>query len=471
MRLQYLLIIFILAIIPFGMKGQSLEDAKKWYLEGNYEDAKPVFEDAYTSNPNNAEVNLWLGVIALSENNMQDAEKYLLFASQKRIANAYLYLGEYYAKIYQFEQAEKEFEKFEKANRRNKDALEKLEVQRAYADKLAKLVNRTEDIQIIDSVVVDKTAFLSAYYLSNESGTLLPMDQFFKDQSEGNMPLFMNEREDKIYYSRKDSRGDDKIYSMEKLLGDFGNEKRLSESVNQNGSQAFPFVMTDGLTIYFASTGHGSLGGYDIFVTRYNLGTDGYLTPNHLNMPFNSPFNDYMMVIDEEKGVGWFASDRFQDENKVCIYTFIPASGVVLLESDDEDYLRNRAMITSIRESWESGENYASLINLAKQETKSENKKADDFEFVIDDNHVYYTLNDFKHAGARTLFAQAVELENKLSQTENDLAQRREQYAGGTQSQAMIDAIVTLEKELEKIYQEIESLKFRARNEEIRNNF
>ena len=28
------------------------------------------------------------------------------------------------------------------------------------------------------------------------------------------------------------------------------------------------FVMTDGLTIYFASTGHGSLGGYDIFVSK-----------------------------------------------------------------------------------------------------------------------------------------------------------------------------------------------------------
>lgn len=471
MKLHYLLIIYILVTVPFGMKGQTLEDAKKWYLEGNYEDAKPVLEDAYTSNPNNAEVNFWLGVIALSENNMQDAEKYLLFASQKRISNAFLYLGEYYAKIYRFEQAEKEFEKFEKANRRNNDALEKLEVQREYADRLSKLVNRTEDIQIIDSAVVDKSAFLDAYYLSKESGTLLPMDQFFKDQSEGNMPLFMNEREDKIYYSRIDNHGDEKIYSMEKLLGDFGNEKRLSENVNQNGSQAFPFVMTDGLTIYFASTGHNSLGGYDIFVTRYNLATDSYLTPNHLNMPFNSPFNDYMMVIDEEKGVGWFASDRFQDENKVCIYTFIPATGVVLLESDDENYLRNRAMITSIRESWESGENYASLINLAKQEAESEDKKTGDFEFVIDDNKTYYTLNDFKHAGARTLFARALDLENKLSQTEDELAQRREQYAGGTQSQAIAEAIAALEKEQENIYQEIESLKFRARNEEIRNNF
>lgn len=460
-----------MSVTSFIVKGQSLEDAKKWYLEGNYEDAKPIFEEAYSNNSNNAEINHWLGVIALSENDLQKAEKYLLFASQKKIPAAYLYLGKFYTKTYQFDKAEKEFEKYEKANRRNNDALEQLETERTYAERLEKLVNRTEDIQIIDSIVVDKSSFLNAYHLSNESGTLVPMGDFFKDQPNGNMPLFMNERADKVYYSRKDDQGNEKIYSMEKLLGDFGNEKRLSESVNQKGNQAFPFVMTDGLTIYFASTGHGSLGGYDIFVTRYNLATDSYLTPNHLNMPFNSPFNDYMMVVDEEKGVGWFASDRFQNENNVCIYTFIPTTGVSLLDSDDEAYLRSRALITSIKESWLPDEDYASLIELARQEAVNETKRNKDFEFIIDDNNIYYTLNDFNHGSARALFAQAVDLESKLKQTEDELSQKRDQYAGGSKNQTIIDTILKLEREQENIYKEIQSLKFRARNEEIRNNF
>ena len=34
-------------------------------------------------------------------------------------------------------------------------------------------------------------------------------------------------------------------------------------------------------------------------------------------MPFNSPYNDYMYVIDEYNNLGWFASDRFQPEGKV----------------------------------------------------------------------------------------------------------------------------------------------------------
>ena len=61
----------------------------------------------------------------------------------------------------------------------------------------------------------------------------------------------------------------------------------------------YPYVLTDGITIYYASDGPGSMGGYDIFVTRYNTNTDSYLMPENVGMPFNSPYNDYMYVIDE----------------------------------------------------------------------------------------------------------------------------------------------------------------------------
>jgi hypothetical protein len=135
--------------------------------------------------------------------------------------------------------------------------------------------------------------------------------------------IYMNERQDKIYYSEGDAVTGTDLYTMDKLLDTFGNEKRLPGTINKEGSQAFPFVLSDGMTLYFASTGEPSFGGYDLFVTRYNLTSDSYLNPNQLNMPFNSPFNDYMLAIDEEKGIGWFASDRF---NRPTRYVYIPLS-------------------------------------------------------------------------------------------------------------------------------------------------
>ena len=109
-------------------------------------------------------------------------------------------------------------------------------------------------------------------------------------------------------------------------MDEWGDEKQLPMNINSNDDDNYPFVLSDGATIYYSSKGNGSIGGYDLFVTRYNINSDTYLAPEQLGMPFNSPYNDYMYVIDEYNNLGWFASDRFQPEEKVCIYVFIPNS-------------------------------------------------------------------------------------------------------------------------------------------------
>ena len=90
------------------------------------------------------------------------------------------------------------------------------------------------------------------------------------------------------------------------------------------GNDDFPFLLSDGTTLYFASDGEGSIGGYDIFVSRMNTEDGCFLRPDNLGMPFNSPANDYMMAINEVANLGWFASDRNQPQGKVCVYVFVP---------------------------------------------------------------------------------------------------------------------------------------------------
>ena len=70
-----------------------------------------------------------------------------------------LSIGRLYALQYKFDAAEKEFTDYERVKRRDKDALALLKEERDYADRLQRLVSRTEDIQIIDSVIVSKEQF------------------------------------------------------------------------------------------------------------------------------------------------------------------------------------------------------------------------------------------------------------------------------------------------------------------------
>ena len=367
MKFKYIALAILMGVMHQSVQAQTIDDAKNWYLEGRYADALPVFLLEYQENPKDASLNQWLGVSLYKTGRLTEAVKYLEYASSKKVNEAYLVLGELYAKLYRFEDAEKEFEKYQRANRRNDEALEKLDKARDYAGMLQRNIGRTEDIQIIDSLVVPKSEFLPAYNLSKSSGSLIMLSDFFNDQQTGNKTLYMNGRQDKIYYSRGDYNSNHNLFTMERLIDSFGNEKQLSVSVNDSGDQAYPFVMSDGLTVYFASTGHQSYGGYDIFVTRYNLASDSYLVPNQLNMPFNSPFNDYLLVIDEEKGLGWFATDRYQPSDSVCIYTYIPNERVILIESDNMEYMTGRAAISSITDSWKEGADYYSLKQLAKE--------------------------------------------------------------------------------------------------------
>lgn len=465
--------IYILAALVscLTIHGQTQKDVQDLYNEGRYAEALPLLRNEYLLKPTDGILNLRLGVSLYEIGDFKSALEYLQFASNKKVTDSYIYLGQLYTKMYLFEEAEKEFNKYEKAKRRDKDALAKLEESRNYTNRLQRLVGRTEDIQIIDSIILPKSEFLKAYHLSSTAGTLLSVNEFFKDQPKSDFSLFLNERNNKVFYSRTDAKMGSNLYTMEKLLDNFGNEKRLSESVNLLGNQAYPFVMPDGLTLYFASDSHESIGGYDLFVTRYNLATDSYLSPNQLNMPFNSPFNDYMIAIDEEKNVGWFASDRFQPKDSVCIYTFIPNSKVNLVESDDEQIMANRAKITSISDTRKTGVDYTSYINLAKEEsgTKLTNKQKD-FLFIINDEIIYYSLNDFKSPIARELYIKYTRQKEQLSLLIEEINNKRNQYAQtGDNSKAEISAsILNLEQRQIALSKEIDLLEIQSRNEEVK---
>lgn len=470
MNLKHLISTLLISTALFTLKGQTLEDARNWYLEGRYADALPIFQKAYANDSLNPALNQWLGVSLLKTGKIVEAERYLLFSDEKKIPEASLYLGELYSKQYRFEEAESVFEKYQKTNRRDKDALAKLDRFREETDQLRRRVLRSEDVQIIDSLVLPKSEFLSAYNLSRSSGSLEPIHTFFTEIPEGNETLFLNERGDKVYYSQENSLSGHDLFTMDKLLNRFGNEQKLPETINGKGNQAYPYVMSDGLTIYFASTGHQSLGGYDLYVTRYNLASDSYLTPNQLNMPFNSPFNDYMMVIDEEKGVGWFASDRFQPDGYVCVYTFLPNPQVTLVDNTNEPYVYRRARIASIADSWREGVDYGSLRTIAQQRNNSQQVRSAEFEFIINDEITYHSLDDFTYRGARSLFSQVLDLTKQLEEINRELKEKRDLYSnGGAAVSSLSSSILELEKKSEIMHRQIERLRDEARNEEIRN--
>ena len=459
-----------MTLLSSVLTAQSLDQAKKLYNEGKFEEAKPAFEKLVERTPGNSSYNQWYGVCLYETGEKEKAEKYLRVAAKRNVQEAFRYLGELCYDTYRFEESEEMFQEYIDLLAKKKQDTLPWEQRLEQVKNALRMMEKTEDVEIIDSLVVDKEAFLTAYKLSEESGSLMLFSDFFQLSDASESTVYMNQKQDKIFYAQKTPENQFCLFTQSKLMDKWGDKKMLPMTINSANNENYPFVMSDGVTIYYASTGNGTLGGYDLFVTRYNISSDSYLVPEQLGMPFNSPSNDYMMVIDESKELGWFVSDRFQPEGKVCVYLFIPNPDRKRLLTDDLELKRSRAAIYSIKDSWKASANYKELIELAHKEIRSgvsEVKK--DFEFVIVDQVVYFSLDDFQSPEARSYYEKASALNRQIVEESEKLLSLRKSYVEGDKAtkERLSGSILTLEKQLENMINEPLVLEKKARNAEV----
>lgn len=452
------------------LRAQSLDQAKKLYNQGEYEKAKPAFAKLVKMSPGNSSYNQWYGVCCFETGELEESQRYLEFAAKRKIPEAYRYLGQLYYLSYRFDEAVEMYDQYISFLEKRKKDTTDWEAKRDLAETAARMMRNTEDVQIIDSVVVDKDRFLSVYPLSEESGSLIPYTQFFDTDRPVESVVYRNEKQDRIYYAHPTEEDRYCLYTQSRLMDKWGDEKQLPMNINSREDENYPFLLSDGVTVYFASKGNGSLGGYDLFITRYNTNSDTYLTPEQMGMPFNSPYNDYMMVIDETKGLGWFVSDRFQPKGKVAVYLFIPNDERNRVETDDEAIKRERARITAIRDSWKEGAGYEKLIELARTHIPSPvNEIKKDFDFVITDQVVYYTLDEIQSPEARSYYEKAVALRDRLRSLAEELDGLRQAYASAdaAQQQKLKPVILQAEQKIESLSAEPEGWEIKARNAEL----
>jgi hypothetical protein len=279
---------------------------------------------------------------------------------------------------------------------------------------------------------------------------------------------------DKIYYSDIDEVGKLQLYMRYKMLD--GWSKPASLNGMPNGDNNYPFMLSDGMTIYFANNSLEGLGGYDIYITRFNTSTDRYLLPENVGMPFNSTGNDYMMAIDEINGLGWFATDRNLPDSLVCIYTYVlnEKKEYYDFESDNKMDIINAAHIYSIAATQTDSEVVSqaehALFMLSLQTPKEEKGAASTF--VINDFTDYHHVNDFKSPEARQLFTNWQNKIKSLKLLTQKLEEQRIRYTRATKSEreSMTEELLRMEQQQELLETEVSGMEMMIRNTEINYN-
>ena len=271
---------------------------------------------------------------------------------------------------------------------------------------------------------------------------------------------YTTQRQDRKLFSDT-VHGQMDIFTSYKLLDEWSKPESVSDIINTKANENYPFLLLDGVTIYFASDGDNSIGGYDLFVSRFRPETNTYFQPENIGMPYNSIYNDYMMVIDDIHQVGWFATDRFQPEGKVIIFSFIPNTKKTILQSEDSEYIRKAAQLQLFKKA----KNFNS--DIIPQTSFADEDSVHKIFFVVNDSVIYTDDNQFKTEETRNLWNELEKLNSQLNQKRIQLEQLRMQYSQQEETQnELAPKILTLEKEISEMEDQLTTKTFELRNKE-----
>jgi len=99
-----------------------------------------------------------------------------------------------------------------------------------------------------------------------------------------------------LYYIKK---GNDGIWK--------NNPKSLGRRINTKGNEMYPWIDQKG-NLYFSSDGHEGLGGTDVFMAK--LGKKTWGKPENLKTPINSAADDFALIFNVDKTIGYISSNR-----------------------------------------------------------------------------------------------------------------------------------------------------------------
>ena len=435
MRKSLYSLILLLTAALTAMAAKPLDEAKRLYLDGQYEEALPRLEALKKSSPRDGNVNYYLGSTLYALGRYDEAEAPLKVAEGRGVTDASRLRAVIALDAYRLDDASEALDTWEtKLKKNKKQAPDELGEMQSRLIMMRNMLERVEKIEIIDSLVVDADDFFTHYRLSRSAGHLVPAAEAGTDAA---TVVYRPENNGELIWAEADTTGTLRLMSAQILDdGTTDSPRHLDDELAGGGNADYPFLMSDGMTLYFAADGDNSLGGYDIFLTRRN--DEGFFQPQNIGMPYNSPYDDYMLAIDESTGIGWWATDRNRIPGKVTIYVYITSPTRVNVDIDDPA-LAGLARISSIAATQTPGKDYSALrerIAVIGDGRHSARTGHAAFEIALGNGRIARSLDDFSNARARKAMEELLANRAEREKTAAELEKLRDRYRAGDRSTA-----------------------------------
>jgi hypothetical protein len=330
------ILILILICAPQFLWSQSFKNeldlikhANENFKDGSFIQALPLFSQLVSLHPRNTDYNFKFGTCILySGVDKETAIRHLEFSTNKSVgdARAYYYLGLAKHLNYDFREAKIAYSSFlDKADEKTRD---KFNAQRQIemCSNGEGLLSSITDLVVLEKKQVSENDFFRYYDLNGIGGKIIAKPEALITKNDKKKGLkgvvHFDNSSDYIFYSSYGNNGDQLDLYRVKPLADakFSTPEKLAGEVTTPFAEDFAFMHSDGETLYFASEGHTSMGGFDVFRARYDINSDRYIQVKNLDFAVNTPDDDLFYLVDSTKTMAYFASGRSSALNNLHIY-------------------------------------------------------------------------------------------------------------------------------------------------------
>ena len=327
-------------MFPVIVQGQnnfkSLDDVKKTaekaFAARDYVKATPLFSQLLSNYPKDPNYNYKYGVCVLYTNrDRSKCIKYLEFASRnpKMDNDVFYYLGKAYHLNLRYDDAVtaltryKEKAKSGDVEKRGVD--QEIQACTNARNHVGGSVNQT----VVSKQEIPLNSFTTAYDVSTMGGKLLIKPENYRmkgdkvDKDPGT--IYLNKSLGVIYFSSygMDGSSGKDIYKVTKnAKGEWGTPVNIGAPINTSSDEDYPFISLDGLTLYFSSKGHNSIGGYDVFKSTYDTKMKTWGEPVNIGNPVNSPGDELFFVVDS-LGNAFYASNKESSPGNIGFYKMV----------------------------------------------------------------------------------------------------------------------------------------------------
>jgi WD40-like Beta Propeller Repeat len=313
-----------------GSEQQLEKDANTYFNSGEYLKAFPLFSQLVSLYPNHPDYNYKFGACSIfSDPDKTKAVSFINKSIRENVSDplAWYYLGRAYHLNYQFKDAIKAYETY--ISKADPKSIEKGDAERQVQACIygSKLLSNIKDVVVINKTEADKQNFFRYMDLVGIGGKILTVPDELKSKldTKSTEPgvIHYPGNSSTIYFSSfgKDGANGKDIYKATILPdGKFSAPEKLKGDVNTKYDEDYCFMHSDGKTLYFASKGHNSMGGYDIFKCIYDPATDSFGAAVNLDFAINTPDDDIFYIADSLNQKAYFASGRTSDLNHLHVY-------------------------------------------------------------------------------------------------------------------------------------------------------